>query len=699
MGIEDLSVKKLRKLSESPVELRQYCISEGLNLIDVIGKLPDLIEQKSRGSVRSETSTPNVSRSRTSTSRRVTRRRTRRATPEKDSSEYTSPEEVESAVDSVSPTDKEELRRIGPDGIAQRIVRELRDSGSGVGYESLSALAVLADIDFRDAGAGYELNCPPEGFIADYLYRTVHEAKFGVGGSPVRQIIEEGDIGRRIRLTFGNTAKNHILGILDPDYVAKHYIHKDGSIHYIDSETGEVKPRANIEGTRCWDCESKEKVRIELSNFNNKYLISDLEKTIKKIVEEVKGLDARREAAQTRIEEAEEGLEGIRNLGDKVHYTIVGKPYLIDKVIHDALGGRRRRQGLQISESPNKKGKKLEVVFDGRFNGGVDVSNFVKKFRAFQKHHADAVSNGDLEDNVLGLDVIKRSRGRKRDELNVKIKDSRDELKSLDSLETRLESQIQATRGLNYLGLEGPNFGSFLRMQHDVNKSGFRLDGTFIEREMRLNNIMESVIDSGICGDDLAGSYVYHRDIRNWILLDLPIDKEMKIESAPGSSDSEFLGLAKYKGEKLELERYHTMLDDIDSGMSTDKVVEKYNVSSGFVGAAKKRVSGKFDVVFLDYVGRMSNRNIKAAETLIARRLSDRAIVATTTNLNPSFNPRREGGDVEEIPERLNELYTGMAERNGFRSVAETCDHYHNPESGRASKMYFQAYYFVKQDK
>ena len=145
---------------------------------------------------------------------------------------------------------------------------------------------------------------------------------------------------------------------------------------------------------------------------------------------------------------------------------------------------------------------------------------------------------------------------------------------------------------------------------------------------------MRSVVNSGV-NPRLSDVKIVPRNIDELILLDFVEDEDLKVDYS-----NAILSVIHPSGN-MGLDEYHGLLDELDLGGATlSHLSSKYSVPESLIKKISERPKTKFDVVFLDYVGTTSKKRERALEVLLARRLNDKAVVAITTNLNPSINPK-----------------------------------------------------------
>ena len=277
------------------------------------------------------------------------------------------------------------------------------------------------------------------------------------------------------------------------------------------------------------------------------------------------------------------------------------------------------------------------------------------------------------------------------------------------------------TASLNYLGLEGPNFKSFLELYNSAKKDGVELKGTFVEYDLRTYNLMESIINSELGKEVFKNSRVIFRDINDLVALDFVRDETVRCDLGKRKLNGNAEDLVHYNGTDIEYVDYLAILDDIDQGNLTEKelldkwkdvdVHEKNNtywdegLSEEFLEMMINRDEEKFDVVFLDYVGRITNRFLWSLDNLVQRRINDKAVISIVHNESLYRKTHLEELDKDNIfaglstederdftpEERIKEIF----ERAGYKSEALTEEIVYRGESN-SQKMNFQAWYVEK---
>ena len=653
MAFERLSTPKLRDLYKSPAELRNYCLTRRLNTIAAFEEIERILEERE--------------------------------------------DKVKERKSARQKARESKLPKISDPGEAViKVIREFQESG-----ETIADLGVIASrvaLDLQNRGMTHNANCPLEGFIGDFLYYLVASRKYRRKDPLVERVfIGEEELPRRLRVVLGKNAAAQIVGRVPSAYVNENYAFANDEIQFRNRETGEMVRFPNVEGTKCWDGEMKQEVRDDLSKFARKYLLSGLEERIATTNALIEKTRKDRQELKDRQRAYQEEIERLDEKERDISYTIRGSPYLIDMVVKRVLGGRRKTPGRMTQQKDEQERghtvRELMVTFE-RSPGDVHAREFVDDYNAFVKSELGAGDSHKLISNIIDVNKIVESRRRERESLQAVINECEAERTRFEQLEQKLAREKSQAGNLSYLGLEGPNFGSFLKFSAVARERGFKLRGTFVEYGQRLYNLMESVAASGLCGRVLQDCDNLHGDIDDLILLDFVKDPDVRIASEGKNGNGGVAGLrATYHDEEILLERYYEVLNSLDSGQGFDETAGKYGISKEFARAVSQRKQGKFDMVFLDYVGRITDKRQRALQTLISRRIGDKTIIATTANMNPALVPIAEG-TVKNIPNALFDKVVELTHAAGYRSVDMLCREY--TEVGKTSPMCFQAYYLEK---
>lgn len=248
---------------------------------------------------------------------------------------------------------------------------------------------------------------------------------------------------------------------------------------------------------------------------------------------------------------------------------------------------------------------------------------------------------------------------------------------------------------LSYLGLEGPRFGSFLPLAQDFQTRCKKLKGTFVEYDSRSYNLMQSVQKAEL-SDLLHDSTTLFGDIDDHILLDFAQDEAISIVRRDnGVANALYVKYSTRRGaEFVPIETYQAIIDGIESKKTVRELSRKHKVSEKFVSASSNRSKDKFDVVFLDYVGRITDKRKKAMESILKRRLNDRAIIAATINIASRINPLKSVGTAAQLPNAVFDQVIESSSAAGYSGRDILYLPYR--ENAGSDAMCFQAYYIEK---
>jgi hypothetical protein len=545
--------------SMSISELRKYCVEQGLNFADVlINGLPKPVEAIVK------------------------------EPPKK---------RVKKVVESVKP------QRSAEDVVLSTLDM-VRDAYGGETI-SLSEFTVFLESELKREGATYNENCSIEGFSANVLYEYSESVKFGTAPARRKRLVDPvtaDELAKLLRVDFGKEDNNRIAGTLSRSVVEDQYpLNEEGRLA---NERGSY----NIEGTKNWDGENKEKVRQFLVDSVLKNIVAERQREREQRLEE---LEAEKDDLSSRVAKTRPQKPSL-----KVKFES-GNPSIAYAVriqfIKGLMGGKGeegwlRQHGAEVSDSDNKS-------FYIEFAKETDRDEFLKRWKKFGNTRRDIYNHSTM-------DVVRPRSQSGNIGLESRLIDVKNEISEINEEGIRL----------NYLGLEGPNFESYLRLFNALNQEGVKLSAVIPEYVHRFANLMRSVsrYSKPEAFEDVA---IPNRNIDDLILLDFASDSKLGIDSQEGRF------FVTYGDERISLEKYHELIDTMDQGGPTIKHLESvYGISAEFIAAAKKRPDKKFDVVFLDYLSGVSEKRKMAQRILLQKRLAEKAVVLTTSNLNPRMN-------------------------------------------------------------
>lgn len=478
------------------------------------------------------------------------------------------------------------------------------------------------------AGIEFAYQCPLEDYVADNLFdyakeelfdsiQTTQEAEF------TRRIIQPDNKieWKKVLSCFDDKAIEQILGRLEPGYIRKTYpLNK--SFEFI-NEDGKI---FNIGGTDNWDSENKKATRVVLLKHIKECLVDPI--TTRE--------GSRRVITYRQLEEERDALE---------------------KKVDDFTKGRSENS-LQYGVSC--------------YDGGA-LNTFIKFFipLAKDKHHITLDSHYSRKQNNAELTFSSKE---DKDRFMKLLEEKRKEFRYLDRtrfdmtpLQTKEEiatiHRLKNVRDdlkkysdkpvLRYLGLEGPNFRSYLQIFKLLKENEIGLNSYIPEYHHRKYNLMRGVIEAH--SGAFNGVKVRQTSLDDLILLDFVEHPQL------GLKDNR---IVVFKGQEIPLVKYHELMRELKE-KSSKELADKYAVSQELVRElSNNRYDGKFDIAYLDFNGPMSNKREKVLECLVKNRLSDNAIMAMTINTSSYVN--RKLRRVKNIMDDVIGYFSNLTENEGY---------------------------------
>ncbi|MAG38271.1 hypothetical protein CMI45_02710 [Candidatus Pacearchaeota archaeon] len=653
---------RLRDLKKSPRELRAYCVENKLDIVDVLDEIEDLLANR--------------------TERRRTGRRVKKKT--KGKSDSHAPKSAREVIDDVQ--------------------SEYRKQRFSYGTSTLEEFSSRVEFDLEQNDLETNTSTSFQGFVANRLYESLFVNKYTPGDGKRRRrirkkvkeclkITKDEDFSKFLWVTFDPESMDKIRGVLSRDYVRENYGFVDGDLVLL--RDGEVVKEPSIEGTRSWYDPEKEETRKMLVDHVEKFLLSEIKGRTGVVDGTIRTVRDERKILEDRIGEIREQIVEIGEGRRKLQFFMKGPNYRIDQFVKDVLGGRSRSskvEGREVSERGTLVGEKnaqhLTITFDLRTYTPSLVGEFFEQYKKFirslpksERGEFESNLNQILKDGILGEHAIQIK--------NREIGRCDFEIRKIDTRERELVERKKAPVELNYLGLEGPNFTSFFKLHNALSSEGVSLRGVFPENGERAYNLMTSLIEHGEFDGAFDSSEAVRADLDELLLLDFLNHPDVGVvQDTDEESDTSLR--VKYKRESLSIDDYHSAIDRLEKE-SVKKVAGHYDISEEFATIISNRPDYKFDIVFLDYVGRMTPRREKALETLVKRRLKDSAVVATTVNINPWVNPKRESGDAAELNNNFLEIAWDAFTKNGYTPV-DMAGREYNTDLANKSNILFQIY-------
>tara|TARA_Y100000310_G_C20686911_1_gene819606 strand:+ start:1172 stop:2965 length:1794 start_codon:yes stop_codon:yes gene_type:complete len=505
---------------------------------------------------------------------------------------------------------------------------------------SLDNFVGMLELDVQKGGYTPDSNCSLRGYVCSVLYEYAEESKFGRKYSKkITEPIKASELKKLLDLDFGEEGFRRIAGTLDSEIVETEYPLNEGIFQ---DENGE---EFDIEGVKSWGSSHKSKIRGKLVELVRNHVISPIAEERRKLEQERVRLNSEMETS------SEEQILDYEIKSGNPSPLMALKKWLKYTALNPSLEGADQEliQGIKIKHSNGKKSIVSFASEDSRKYFDNKLKLFFSK-RPQQKELIEVKRNQNKSQKTAGLE-------RKLNGINSSVGDIKNEF--------------------NYLGLEGPNFSSFFLLKGAFKDAKMKMGALLPEYSHRSSNLMASLI--GAYPEDFSGAVVEERNVDELILLDFPKNPNFKIE--PINSHYSVV----FDSERIDLDDYQNLLDDIDKKLTSSHLSNRYNVSEKFIEAASERHVGKFDVVFLDYFGGIYERRDKALEILLRRRVSDRAILAATSNLNPRVNHKVL---VPDIPDHFFDRVSKICEKEGI-DINDLSDEQY--KDGK-NEMYFAAY-------
>jgi len=492
-------------------------------------------------------------------------------------------------------------KRVYPKGIVLSILDEVISSGK---KEQITLDDLVRKVNREFKSIGYELakNCPVKGFVSRVLYDKATEIKFK-GENRIKKYyrqledpVTEKDISKLLKLPLDLISRKHITGKLGKEYLLKNYPINNFSL-------SDRKNRAfDIEGWSSWDNPDKRNVRTSLQQIIKDHLIDDV-------------LEERSKLTQT-IDVAEEALTDIGNV-KKNRKIIAYSLKCAETGIYLDLKDRFLYRFIPQDENPHAEKNEFIIPFFNRRDRRNFDAEFKKYLRSKNKQVKRRIKKEIIYEDFDDLDPV--------GELAEAAK----------LLSEKLLEEFDEGLEFNYLGLEGPGFGSYLKIFDAFHSNDLKLKAYIPEYRLREFNIMKSIVDAHNGNDLFSEVNLVRESIDDIILLDFVRDPRFKIQSdSRNRSERVIFESEDYPRISIRTKVYYNLLDDLDNGSSNDELKDKYRkfeINDDFIKSLRNRYMGKFDVVFLDYYGGESKKRNRILDRLMTR-LKDRAVLAVTTN-------------------------------------------------------------------
>lgn len=641
----------LKELSYT--ELVQYCLDNGLDILEVDVN-SEIIDDSKSSKTKNKKIKPKAKK------------------PSKEKKSKTKKNETEKAKVSTK----------NPRDIIVQSLAEFRD-------RKISLDEFVYELENKGLTLPDDINCPLAGFVSDVLYEHAEALKFaGITNSSKRSRkrilnpVNVLDLKGILKIDFGDDAE-HIVGIIGRNYFAKNYpLNKSGKDHDDSYFT--------IEGTRYWGGEGKQKTRKLFIDFVNRYLVSNINDMIELQATDLEGQLSSINSRIKQVLSQEVGRFVINAPSSQALATF--KKYFIEENLGYGKESQRIK-GMHFDSEDNS------IIFED-FESKDNFFKALNHFRDNRRSHNDILRKVDVrkDQNFSPIKVVY-------------LKDNSDEIKE----EIRKLRSGEILPSLNYLGLEGPGFASYLLLHDLLSSNKVNLRSFTPEYNYRLFNLMNSMAKAN--PEKFRDAHIERGNIDDLILLDFARNQSTLLQRGNSSNSNGNRALeivydnknyyVCYDEERISLHHYENLVKELRKGLKARALTRKYPVSEEFInvidGMHEKGDERRFDIVFLDYLGPYQNtpdrkqgdddNDHKKARILksLTRKLADRAVVAHTFNLASWKNL---GRSEEQIFEKINANNEEIFRKEGYEVVANNTELYQD----NVEPMLFTIYYLEKKD-
>ena len=472
-------------------------------------------------------------------------------------------------------------------------------------------------------------NCSLKGYISSIIYSLVKKKKKAflkenkkINGEKddkyilLKFPVDEKDITDLFRVSFDEESSGHIIGKLSSEYVKKTYPLNNGLL--VDKSGKSYE----IEGCKSWNGEEKFSIRNIYLSFIKKTLLKQLDDRGKQ-----------KNNLESEIMSVEKELNQMRESSEMVVKKIIAYKITGDRPSLMLFKNNKGRHYSNFSKingiKIEKKKNELLIKWDSE-NVQKEAEQLIENIKTLKE-------KGDAKGKFLKGLRIEPKEARVSNQEHEKIKKQKKVLSDKrEELEIKLRDfpENSEKTSLNYLGLEGPSFGSFLPLQALVKSYGFNFQSLIMEYLPREKQIMQSIINA--YPEVFSGTEVMRRNIDSMILLDFVKDPSVKYNS--GTNKVSFIK------KELSLDEYYAFLKEVDESKDIEKTAREKFLPTQLIKALTNRHKGLFDIVFLDYYCGDKKIHEKVFHNLV-NRMKDESILGITINLSSRLYWKNEKPD------------------------------------------------------
>ncbi len=495
-----------------------------------------------------------------------------------------------------------------------RTLDEVRTSGKSI---TLDTLCDLIAVDMQKAPAP-DSNTPLKGLVADALYEYASEAKTAglhertAKRNQLQNPVAAEELEGLLHVRIDDLGARRIVGELSAQVIQEAYPIHDGKFQDEDGNS------YNIEGAINWDRAGKRTARERLVAYAEQDVLAPLQEEHAQRIAE--------------LEKQREKLKERASIPRKNNHTIIlsGERGPLMTLDHRFVKGflyEQNTEGITIDPSINER--RIEVECETE----TDRQRFLAMWEEFSGRNNFC--------QAISMSSRTEGHGNRRKRL----------LNNVQLIEEQLKIFRTETIDIEYCGLEGPHFASYLSLRDAAARRGIGIHTTAVEYDRRLANIMESIVETN--PDGLFSDVdVLWGNIDKYLLADRLLPESLHLSGRAGDYT------VMSGNDSIRLQRLYDLADG--ESLSTQHASASFGVSPAFVEMVRERSTRPFDILFLDYIGPFSRKRLQTLETVMQRHVNDRAVIGATYNAAKAKNPLQ----IDEWSARMLEHVWQLAEKN-----------------------------------